>query len=233
MAITLDGTTGITASGNLSCANLNVTGNIVDSGAISIITGASGNVSLAPGGTNVLVATTSGVVVSGTFSLSGSANISAGNILNVNGNGVGNIGNSTTYFNTVFAKATSAQYADIAEMYVADAYYEPGTVLSFGGTQEVTMSKVTSDTRIAGVVSQNPSYLMNSTQVGEHVVAVALVGRVPTLVQGPVSKGDMMVSAGNGIAVACNQPAMGTVIGKALESFSGTAGKIELVVGRL
>lgn len=228
MSITLDGTAGITASGNVSCANLNVTGNIVDSGSLSIITGASGAISLAPGGSNVLVISTTGL----TFSQS-LGNITTGNILNSNGNGVGNIGNSTNYYNTVFAKATSAQYADIAEMYVADAYYEPGTVLSFGGTQEVTMSKVTSDTRIAGVVSQNPSYLMNSTQVGDHVVAVALVGRVPTFVQGPVSKGDMMVSAGNGVAIACNQPAMGTVIGKALESFDGTTGKIELVVGRL
>lgn len=157
----------------------------------------------------------------------------AGNIFNTSGNGVGNIGNSAVYFNTVFAKATSAQYADIAEMYVADAYYEPGTVLSFGGTQEVTCCTVACDARIAGVVSQNPSYLMNSTQSGEHVVALALVGRLPTLVLGPVLKGDMMVSAGNGMAMSCSSPQMGTVIGKALEDFNGSMGKIELVVGRL
>ena len=175
----------------------------------------------------------SSVVTSSLTSVGTLASLSVGNILNANGNGVGNIGNSTTYFNTVFAKATSAQYADIAEMYVADAYYEPGRVLSFGGAQEVTGSTVACDARIAGVVSQNPSYLMNSTQSGEHVVAVALMGRVATFVQGPVVKGDMMVSAGNGMAMSCSAPQMGTVIGKALEDFGGSVGKIELVVGRL
>lgn len=201
---------------------------------------AAGNVVIGANAANLTGTTlNSGVVTSsltsvGTLgSLSVSGNVSLGNILNNNSNGVGNIGNSTTYFNTVFAKATSAQYADIAEMYVADAYYEPGTVLSFGGTHEVTGSTVACDARIAGVVSQNPSYLMNSTQIGEHVAAVALMGRVATFVQGPVVKGDMMVSAGNGMAMSCSSPLMGTVIGKALEDFSGSVGKIELVVGRL
>jgi hypothetical protein len=219
--------------GNLEAQNVSITGNIVDSGALTIITGSSGNVALAPNGTNTLVATTTGVVLTGTLTFASGGNVSAGNILNTNSNGVGNIGNSTTYFNTVFAKATSAQYADIAEMYVADAYYEPGTVLSFGGTHEVTGSTVACDARIAGVVSTNPSYLMNSTLSGDHVAAVALMGRVATFVQGPVVKGDMMVSAGNGMAMSCSAPQMGTVIGKALEDFSGSVGKIELVVGRL
>jgi hypothetical protein len=157
----------------------------------------------------------------------------ANNIFNGSSNGVGNIGNSSTYFNTVFAKSTSAQYADIAEMYVADAAYSPGTVLAFGGNHEVTISSVENDVKVAGVVSTNPSYLMNSTLSGQHVVAVALVGRVHTHVQGNVRKGDMMVSAGNGVAMSCSAPAMGTVIGKALEDFTGTQGKVELVVGRL
>ena len=223
----------VSATGNVSVGNLLPTSNIVAAGATSIITGASGNVSIAPGGTNVLVATTTGVVLTGTLTFASGGNVSAGNILNTNANGVGNIGNSTNYYNTVFAKATSAQYADLAEMYVADAYYEPGTVLSFGGNYEVTCSTVACDAKVAGVVSQNPSYLMNSTQAGEHVVAIALVGRVPTFVQGPVLKGDMMVSAGNGMAMSCSSPSMGTVIGKALEDFHGTQGKIEIVVGRL
>jgi hypothetical protein len=50
---------------------------------------------------------------------------------------------------------------------------------------------------------------------------------------GPVAKGDMMVSAGNGWAQACTTPAMGTVIGKALENHAGGDGVIEVVVGRL
>lgn len=157
----------------------------------------------------------------------------AGNIFNTGGNGVGNIGNSAVYFNTIFAKATSAQYADIAEMYIADNAYDPGTVVIFGGKHEVTLADKPNDNRIAGVVSHNPSYLMNSTQTGENVVPVALMGRVLTLVTGPVQKGDMMVSAGNGMAMSCAQHQMGTVIGKALEDFTGTKGNIELVIGRL
>jgi uncharacterized protein YjlB len=159
--------------------------------------------------------------------------VTAGGIENGLANGVGNIGSETNTFNTVFAKATSAQYADLAEMYTADAAYAPGTVVSFGGAHEVTMSTTSSDNKIAGVISTNPSYIMNSVLQGEHVVAVALTGRVPTQVFGPVRKGDMMVSAGNGHACASSSPAMGTVIGKSLENFDGVQGAIEIVVGRL
>ena len=159
--------------------------------------------------------------------------ITSGGIENMLANGVGNIGSETNTFNTVFAKATSAQYADLAEMYCADADYAPGTVLSFGGTQEVTISSVASDARVAGVVSTNPAHLMNSTLECDCAVALALTGRVPTLVTGSVRKGDMMVSAGNGHAQACAVPTMGTVIGKALEDFDGAQGVIEIVVGRL
>ena len=154
-------------------------------------------------------------------------------ITNGAANGVGNLGTSANSFNTIFAKATSAQYADLAEMYVADADYPPGTVLEFGGNYEVTVSNTAASTLIAGVVSTNPAHLMNSTAQGKHLAAIALVGRVPTLVVGPVSKGAMMVSAGNGHAQASATPAMGTVIGKAVEDFTGKSGTIEIAVGRL
>jgi hypothetical protein len=74
---------------------------------------------------------------------------------------------------------------------------------------------------------------MNSGLQGEHTIAVALTGRVPTSVVGAVAKGDMMVAAGNGRARAEHNPDMGTVIGKALQDFNGTEGVIEIVVGRL
>ena len=148
-------------------------------------------------------------------------------------NGVGNIGSSTVYFNTVFGKATTAQYADLAEMYTADAEYTPGTVLVFGGDKEVTISSSAADIRVAGVVSTNPAHLMNSCLESDHTVALALTGRVPTNVVGTVRKGDMMITAGNGHAQACATPAMGTVIGKALQDFDGESGTIEIVVGRL
>ena len=173
-----------------------------------------------------------GNVTAGNISV-GTRTITGGNIVNSNSNGVGNIGSSSTYFNTVFAKSTSAQYADLAEMYVADAEYPPGTVLEFGGSHEVTISNTPFSPLVIGVVSTNPAYLMNSNAQGKYTAAIALVGRVPTQVIGPVSKGAMMVSAGNGYAQASTAPAMGTVIGKAVESFAGESGVIEITIGRL
>ena len=159
--------------------------------------------------------------------------VSLSSITKTGSNGVGNIGAAASAFNTIFAKATSAQYADLAEMYCADTTYAPGTVLSFGGTQEVTLSTQASDPRVAGVVSTHPAHLMNSTLNCDYAVALALTGRVPTHVTGTVRKGDMMVSAGNGHAQACASPVMGTVIGKAVEDFDGNTGTIEIVVGRM
>ena len=160
--------------------------------------------------------------------------VSVSGITNSNANGVGNIGSSSTYFNTVFAQSTSALYADVAEDYLADAQYAPGTVLSFGGEKEVTLSVEDMDTAVAGVVSTNPAYHMNSGLEGEYVATLALLGRVPCQVIGPVKKGDRMVSAPNGYARAEKNPVVGTIIGKALESFDGNGfGTIEIVVGRV
>jgi len=104
------------------------------------------------------------------------------------------IGSSSLGYNMVYAKATSAQYADLAELYVSDAEYEPGTVVVFGGVEEVTQSTASLDHKIAGVVSTKPAYLMNDKQEG-CTVAVALRGKVPVNVIGPVSKGDLIVSS--------------------------------------
>jgi hypothetical protein len=166
------------------------------------------------------------------MTITGSISVSTG-IINTGGNGVSNIGSASAYFNRVFAQATTALYADLAEVYAADADYAPGIVVIFGGDKEVTIAQQPSDPKVAGVISENPSYLMNSGLTADHKAIVALTGRVPTLVHGPVVKGDMMVSAGNGYAQACATPATGTVIGKSLEDFYGTDGKIEIVVGRM
>jgi hypothetical protein len=157
----------------------------------------------------------------------------AGNITTSGANGVANIGAVGAFFNTVHARATSAQYADVAEYYSSDRNYEPGTVVIFGGNAEVTLADQIADDRVAGVVSTNPAYIMNAGIQSEYSVPVALTGRVPTRVIGPVNKGSMMISAGNGYARACSSPAIGTVIGKSLENFSGTEGIIEIVVGRM
>ena len=215
--------TGANVAGNV-IANLFVgNGALLTNIALSSISNGTSNVSVASTNGNVSVA------VAGTSVLS----ITAGGIINNQANGVGNIGNATGYFNTIFAKSTSAQYADLAEMYAADQHYAPGTVVRFGGQHDITLCSDADDTRVAGVISTNPSYVMNAVCSSEFAAAVALVGKVPTQVLGPVAKGDMMVPAGAGCARACNQPRLGTVIGKSLEDLSDSHGIVNIVVGRL
>lgn len=144
-----------------------------------------------------------------------------------------NLGNTSTYWSTIYGTATTALYADLAENYIGDATYDPGTVVSFSGTHEITGTSIDMDPRVAGVVSTNPAHLMNGGLEGQHVTAVALTGRVPTKVVGPVSKGDLMVSTVDGRARAEINPAMGSVIGKALENFNGAEGTIEVVIGKV
>jgi len=187
---------------------------------------------IANGTSNVKVLSSNGNI-SVTVGGSGIVTFASTGILNNMGNGTGNIGNSTGTFNTIFALATSAQYADLAEKYTADATYAPGTVVAFGGSQEITLCVNDACSRVAGVVSTNPSYRMNDGLVSEHTAMVALTGRVPTSVTGSVSKGDMMVSAGNGTARAEANPEIGTVIGKALADHAGPSGIIEVVIGRV
>jgi len=107
-----------------------------------------------------------------------------------------------------------------------------GTVVAFGGTHEVTLSTQDADRRVAGVVSTNPSYIMNGGLEGANIATVALTGRVPTSVTGTVAKGDLMVSNGDGTARAEADPRAGAIIGKALEDFAGGTGVIEVVIGR-
>jgi hypothetical protein len=141
-------------------------------------------------------------------------------------------GNITGNWVLTAGSKLQATYADLAEYYEADQVYAPGTVLEFGGDKEVTLAE-DGTSRVAGVVSTDPAYVMNMKCQGEHIVAIALQGRVPTKVRGKIHKGDMMVSGGNGFARPSSAPQMGTVIGKALENFDGIEGIIEIAVGRL
>jgi hypothetical protein len=142
-----------------------------------------------------------------------------------------NLGSSTAWYGTFYGVSTQAKYADLAENYQADDNYLPGQVLMFGGDEEVTIAEANT-IRVAGVVSTNPAHLMNGQLRGNKVVPIALQGRVPCNVIGPIRKGDLMVSAGFGYAKSHNTPTVGQVIGKALENFTGSKGVIEVVVGR-
>ena len=93
----------------------------------------------------------------------------------------------------ITAVSSNARYADLAEMYKADFQYKPGTVLIFGGDEEVTTTRRRADSSVAGVVSTAPAYLMNIDETG--AVPVALRGKVPVKLIGPVKKGDLLVTS--------------------------------------
>jgi hypothetical protein len=154
-------------------------------------------------------------------------------------------GGGCTFSQTIVASggltgtASAAVYGDLAERYTSDSNYLPGTVVSFGGEEEITESTNAIDRRVAGIVSTDPAYLMNSTLEGDNTTTLALSGRVPCKVTGVTSKGDLMVTsdiAGHAKAWIpwgdYIDPPMGTVIGKALENKTDEGlGVIEVVVG--
>ena len=155
-------------------------------------------------------------------------------ITNLQADGVGNIGTASIGFNTVHAKATSAQYADMAERFHADAEYAPGTIVELGGVNEITLCVEELSAKVFGVVSTQPAYLMNGNAgSNETHPPIAMSGRVPVNVLGFVTKGDRLVSAGNGTARAANLDEITSfnVIGRALESKTDEGiGSIEAIV---
>ena len=144
-------------------------------------------------------------------------------------------GNVTTTANVAASffvgTATAARYADLAEKYESDAEYEAGTVLVFGGEAEVTACEEELDHRVAGVVSTDPAYMMNAEAEGQYV---ALTGRVPVKVVGPVVKGDLMVASSvKGHAKADNNAGPGRIIGKAIGEIDSGEGVIEVLVNMM
>jgi len=198
--------TGTIRGGNvLTNGDISATGNI--SGGNLVMPAGSGNIishDITSGGNVIAIGFVSAngnviagnVSTSGNLSVVGAVAVNSGNaavaIINSASNGVGNIGSSTSTFDTVFAKATTAQYADLAEKYVADADYAPGTVVIFGGEKEITTSNEAADERVAGAISTQPAHLMNAASPG---LPVALRGQVPVNVVGPVTKGDSLVTS--------------------------------------
>ena len=135
-------------------------------------------------------------------------------------------------FATSHSTDNKAHYADLAEIYESDADYEPGTVLIFGGDKEVTQCKALQDSRVAGVVSTAPAYLMNKDGDG---VAVALRGKVPCKVEGPVRKGDVLVTnvtPGTACTLTDDSPTPPgfCVIGKSLETSNDTGVRLINIV---
>ena len=188
---------------------------------------------------------------SGLVYSAGTLEVGAGSYILVGANDVSVNASTTATANTVAARdssgnitanvfvgtATSARYADLAENYLADGDYLPGTVLVFGGNAEVTASISYESTRVAGVVTTQPAHVMNSHLTGQNVACIALRGRVPVKVKGIVRKGDVLVSAGEGhigYAVAALDPRSvpaAAIVGKAIgDKLDAGPGVVEALI---
>jgi Major tropism determinant N-terminal domain len=209
----------VSATGNVRGGNLNTGGNISATGAVTAASTVGG------------VITGSSASVTGTVTAASVVgNVYTNSIVNSGSNATGNIGSSSTYFNTIFATATTALYADLAENYLADADYAPSTVVVFGGEKEITVTTEAADERVAGVISTNPAYLMNSGELG---LPVALRGKVPVRVIGPVTKGDSLVTSTTpGVAFSVGRERVygQAVFAKSLESNDSDSEKVILAV---
>jgi hypothetical protein len=219
----------ITSVGTLT--SLSVTGNVT-AGNVYANSGIIGATNLT--GTLTTAAQPNVTSVSTSFT-----NLTFANAQTINGNNMTlttganiNLGTITGNWSLSAGSQLRATYADLAEYYESDLHYESGTVLAFGGDKEVTIAD-DATTKVAGIVSTNPAYVLNTVCEGEHTVMLALQGRVPCKVRGNIKKGDMLISAGNGFARQTPFPVLGTVIGKSLENFDGIEGIIEVAVGRL
>ena len=195
----------------------------------------SGSGSVSVGGTypNFSISGTNTTYSAGTdLSLAGTqfnvvSSTAAGNNTLAKRDGSGNL--TANVFNGV---ATSARYADLAEKYESDANYQAGTVVVFGGEKEITVTNQANSPRVAGVISTDPAYMMNSEADGQYV---ALRGRVPCKVIGPVKKGDVLITSSRpGFAETSSDPAFvgaACIVGKALGEWdSPSEGVVEIVV---
>jgi len=174
--------------------NATVNGLAVNTSAtISSTLGVTGAVTAAGGLQNTPIGNT-------TASTATFTTVRTGNVIPSTAN-ASTLGNSTTWYSAVYATAVQSFYADLAEKYIADQIYDPGTVVIFGGTEEITTTDKPGDTRVAGVISTDPAYLMNMSSTG---LPVALRGKVPVKIVGQVSKGDLLITSevpGHGASV--------------------------------
>jgi hypothetical protein len=127
--------------------------------------------------------------------------------------------------NVIHATSTSAQYADVAERFEADAPMSEGAVVEIGGADEITEATTELSDNVFGVISKQPAYAMNALAGNnESHPFVAMTGRTPVRVTGAVNKGQRLVSStvkGTARAVATGETITPFhVIGRALESKS-------------
>ena len=241
----VNATTRISAGGNI-VAGGNISGTYVlgDGGLLSNISAAVSVSQIQNGTSNAKIGTSGGNL---SISIGGTANVVIidtntiyTNVISVNSitksgtNAVGNIGSTSNYFNQVFATATTALYADVAERFAADEILEAGTVVELGGSAEITRSCQELSENVFGVISTRPAYTMNGGAGDDNThPKVAMTGRVPVKVTGVINKGDRLVSAGNGLARAAKtgEATAFNTLGRSLESKNDSSvGTVEAIV---
>jgi hypothetical protein len=211
----------------VAATTLNIRGNTTLSGTLSTTGSISTSGTASISSASSIAAATSMTAATGSFSTSVTTPFLRA------GTGTSSSGSVEGNWTLTSGSRFIATYADLAEYYEGDQEYEVGTVLVFGGEQEVTTTTLHSDRRVAGVVSDNAAYIMNQDCPGIKI-CIALQGRVPVKVLGFVKKGDTLVTAARaGYAIVNNDPRPGTIIGKAL-AIKNTAGEgiVEVAVGR-
>ena len=212
-------TTGTNASGTWG---INITGSAASATtAGTVTTAAQGNITSVGTLTSLSVSGTATLGTVSTTTLTTGANTTAGTI--------------TGNWSLSAGSKMQATYADLAEYYKPDTNVEAGDVVVLGGEFDVTTTELEHDHRVAGIVSTDPAYLMNAKSDDSSYVAIALTGRVPCKVIGPINKGDLLVtSSTKGYAQKLDNSKWipGCVIGKSLENVGEGQHTIEVAVGR-
>lgn len=134
----------------------------------------------------------------------------------------------------VRGRTMEAEFADMAEIYRSDIELTPGNLVILGGNSEITKTNRAFDDQIFGVISTAPGFLLNAKEkMKEFAYPVALKGRVPCLVNGPVRKGQRIVSSDiAGVGMATDQFDPATIIGRAIGTKDdGGVGLVEVAVG--
>jgi len=215
------GDTATIATTNTADPTITLTGDVTGSGTMTNLgsvsfatTIAANSVALGTDTTGSYVGTgvTAGVGLSGSASGEGGAFTVTSNATSANTGSTIVARDASGNFSAGIATltATQARYADIAEQYLADQEYEPGTVVCIGGVYEITSCGPFNTP--AGVISTDPALLMNSELNAG--LPVALLGRVPVRVFGPVTKGQKVYADLHGRACRSSE---GELIGIALE----------------
>jgi hypothetical protein len=228
-------------AGSINTANAVITGGSIDNVTVGATTHATGRFTTVTATTvNAGTIGNASATLTGTLSTASQTNITSvgtltgltvsGNIL-PSANLTYNLGSTTAWFNNIYGVSVQAKYADLAENYISDTLYRPGTVVVFGGSAEITLATEFADVSVAGVISTDPAYLMNAANPGQ---PVALRGRVPVDVIGPVQKGDLLVTSdcpGYAASVGKNANYGVAVFAKALQDKDDDGvGTIEAVI---